>query len=87
MLIEPVEPDAGGAEATFRAIRAVLGEAGLGLPLLLHGLDATAWPMLRLAAAEGVSTRIGFEDTLAMPDGTPAPSNAPLVEAARALFR
>lgn len=87
VLIEPVDPDAAAAAATFRAVRAVLGEAGLDLPVLLHGLDATAWPVLGLAAAEGVSTRIGFEDTLTLPDGSPAPSNAALVEAARRLFR
>ncbi|MGN6634958.1 MAG: 3-keto-5-aminohexanoate cleavage protein [Oryzihumus sp.] len=32
----------------------------------------------------GLDTRVGLEDTLRLPDGTPAPDNAALVAAARA---
>ncbi|THA60026.1 hypothetical protein E6P78_27965 [Streptomyces sp. A0958] len=52
-------------------------------PILLHGEDAAAWPVLRLAASRRLDTRIGLEDTLRLPDGSPAPSNAALVRAAR----
>ncbi|GAA3846813.1 3-keto-5-aminohexanoate cleavage protein [Brevibacterium ammoniilyticum] len=53
-----------------------------GLPVLLHGEDEHAWPMLRLAFAWGMDTRIGLEDTLVLPDGTPADGNGALVAAA-----
>ena len=55
--------------------------AGLS-PILLHGEDEAAWPILRQAQALGLDTRIGLEDTLTMPDGSPAPNNAALVRAA-----
>ncbi|MEV8587382.1 3-keto-5-aminohexanoate cleavage protein [Streptomyces sp. NPDC051180] len=53
-----------------------------GTPLLLHGVDGGAWPVLRLARRLGLAGRIGLEDTLLLPDGTPARSNAELVAAA-----
>ena len=55
--------------------------AGLS-PILLHGEDSAAWPVLRRAQTLGLDTRIGLEDTLTMPDGSPAPDNAALVRAA-----
>jgi len=58
--------------------------AGLEPPVLLHGEDEAAWPVLRHAQAVGLDTRIGLEDTLTLPDGTPAPDNAALVRAALA---
>ncbi|MFB8085779.1 3-keto-5-aminohexanoate cleavage protein [Streptomyces sp. NPDC055992] len=56
-------------------------------PILLHGEDAGAWPVLRLAAARRLDTRIGLEDALHLPDGEPAADNASLVRAARAIIR
>lgn len=53
-----------------------------GVPVLLHGEDGGAWPVLRLAAERGLDTRIGLEDVLTLPDGTPAPDNESLVRAA-----
>ncbi|CAM5637057.1 hypothetical protein SGLAM104S_03627 [Streptomyces glaucescens] len=41
--------------------------------MLLHGEDAGAWPVLRLAGLLGLATRIGLEDTLALPDGLTGP--------------
>jgi uncharacterized protein (DUF849 family) len=57
-----------------------------GVPVLLHGEGAAAWPVLREAGRRGLDTRIGLEDTLVLPDGAPAPDNAALVTAARALL-
>jgi uncharacterized protein (DUF849 family) len=54
------------------------------VPVLLHGEDGGAWPVLRLAVARGLPTRIGLEDTLTGPDGAPAAGNAALVRAALA---
>ncbi|MER5720011.1 3-keto-5-aminohexanoate cleavage protein [Streptomyces sp. NPDC002132] len=56
-------------------------------PLLLHGQDEAAWSVLRLAATRGLDTRIGFEDVLHLPDGTPARDNAALVREARAILQ
>lgn len=83
MLLEPDEPQTAAALATVRAIEALLDGAGVGAPRLLHGLEATAWPLLDEALRRGYDTRIGLEDTLAMPDGRPARDNAALVAEAR----
>jgi uncharacterized protein (DUF849 family) len=55
----------------------------LGLPVLLHGEDDAAWPVLGYAARLELDTRIGLEDTLRLPDGGLAPDNAALVALAR----
>ncbi|WP_369143346.1 3-keto-5-aminohexanoate cleavage protein [Streptomyces sp. R44] len=55
-----------------------------GVPVLLHGVDDGVWPVLRLARRLGAHARIGLEDTLFLPDGTRARSNAELVAAALA---
>ncbi|SDO53130.1 3-keto-5-aminohexanoate cleavage protein [Geodermatophilus sp. DSM 45219] len=62
------------------------GRTGGGVPVLLHGAGSSAWPAVRRAGRRGVSTRIGLEDTLELPDGSPAPDNAALVRAAVALL-
>jgi uncharacterized protein (DUF849 family) len=53
-------------------------------PRLLHGVNATAWPLVDAASARGYATRIGFEDTLKLPGGETAPGNGELVRAALA---
>ncbi|MFD5827156.1 3-keto-5-aminohexanoate cleavage protein [Lentzea sp. NPDC060358] len=55
----------------------------LGLPVLLHGRDAEAWPVLTRAARLEHHVRAGLEDTLLKPDGTRARNNAELVACAR----
>jgi uncharacterized protein (DUF849 family) len=52
------------------------------VPVLLHGEGTSAWPVFREAVRRGLDTRIGLEDVLVLPDGTPAPGNAALVRAA-----
>jgi uncharacterized protein (DUF849 family) len=59
----------------------------LGPPVLLHGEDDTAWPVLAYAARLELDTRIGLEDTLLLPDGTSAANNAALVTCARRTLR
>ncbi|THA77793.1 hypothetical protein E6R60_09320 [Streptomyces sp. A0642] len=61
--------------------------ASAATPILLHGEDAAAWPVLQLAASRCLDTRIGLEDVLHLPDGAPAPGNAALVRAARAIIQ
>ncbi|GAB4075280.1 3-keto-5-aminohexanoate cleavage protein [Nostocoides australiense] len=59
-----------------------LAEAGSRIPVLLHGEEESAWPAVRYARRLGLDTRIGLEDTLTLPDGSPAPDNAALLAAA-----
>jgi uncharacterized protein (DUF849 family) len=80
VLIEPAE-DGGDAMTNFTQIEAALGE--LTTSRLLHGLDGWAWKFVALAATRGYDTRTGLEDTLRLPDGSIAPSNAALVAAAK----
>ncbi|WP_338013524.1 3-keto-5-aminohexanoate cleavage protein [Saccharothrix sp. ALI-22-I] len=87
--------DAGVPEGTIRVLAEVRpGEttghaerlldllAPLGVPILLHGEDDSAWPILDYALSHGLDTRIGLEDTLTARDGTRALDNAQLVKLA-----
>ncbi|NNN34861.1 hypothetical protein HLK59_31760 [Streptomyces sp. S3(2020)] len=76
--VTDVSPDT--AQDTARALLAEVGAAH-GRPVLLHGEDGSAWPVLRLAGRLRLATRIGLEDTLVLPNGEPASSNAQLVAA------
>ncbi|MFF5304469.1 3-keto-5-aminohexanoate cleavage protein [Streptomyces sp. NPDC013161] len=78
VLAEVTDPDAETAEASARALLADLG-TDHGRPVLLHGEDGSTWPVLRLAGRLGLATRIGLEDTLFLPNGERALSNAQLV--------
>ncbi|MFG2605224.1 3-keto-5-aminohexanoate cleavage protein [Streptomyces sp. NPDC048514] len=78
VLAEVTDPDPATAEASARALLAELGLAA-GRPVLLHGEEGGTWPVLRLAGRLGLATRIGLEDTLLLPDGERALSNAQLV--------
>jgi uncharacterized protein (DUF849 family) len=67
-----------------RLLAAVAGAGGRGsVPVLLHGEGSSCWPALRYAAHHRLAARIGLEDTLELPDGSPAPDNLALVRAAR----
>lgn len=59
-----------------------VSRAGSPAPALLHGVDASCWPLLAHAGARGVQTRVGLEDTVLLPDGSTAPGNAELIAAA-----
>lgn len=74
------------ADALLARIRTGLGTV-TGPPLLLHGEDRTAWALLRHAAGLGMSTRIGLEDVLVLPDGTAAPDNRALLRTVREIIR
>ncbi|MCK7623163.1 3-keto-5-aminohexanoate cleavage protein [Streptomyces sp. RS10V-4] len=76
------DTDPGTAPATARELLAELAAIPHGRPVLLHGHDGGAWPVLRLAAELGLASRTGIEDTLTLPDGTPAATNAELITCA-----
>ncbi|MFH0517139.1 3-keto-5-aminohexanoate cleavage protein [Streptomyces sp. M41] len=78
VLAEVTDTAAATAVQSARALLADLGPA-FARPVLLHGEDGGAWPVLRLAGRLGLATRIGLEDTLLLPDGARAGSNAQLV--------
>ncbi len=83
VLAEVMYPCAGSARETAHGLLRALDAYGAhGRPVLLHGEDGGAWPVLRLAGELGLATRIGVEDTLLLPDGSPAASNAELVRTA-----
>ena len=82
-LVEPQAQELPTALEVIREIEAILSQGGVGLPWLLHGMDRTAWPLIGDAAARGHGTRVGFEDTLTLPDGSMAASNAVLIQEAR----
>jgi uncharacterized protein (DUF849 family) len=77
--IEPGTPD---PLKNAAAINRVLEGAGVRLPRLQHGMNQQAWPLLEDAVARGFDIRIGLEDVLTMPDGSPADGNAALVASA-----
>ncbi|MEV0242450.1 3-keto-5-aminohexanoate cleavage protein [Streptomyces sp. NPDC050674] len=80
VLAEVTDTDPPSAAASARTLLSALGSAH-GRPVLLHGEDGGAWPVLRLAGRLGLATRIGLEDVLTLPDGRRARSNAQLVAA------
>jgi uncharacterized protein (DUF849 family) len=69
------------------AADAILARLDGTVPVLLHGEEEACWPLVGHAGRLGLPTRIGLEDTLVMPDGTPAPGNAELVRAALEIWR
>jgi uncharacterized protein (DUF849 family) len=76
ILVEPSSPDAAAQAAE---IDTALDAAAIPTPRLHHGFDDATWAVLDQAVPLGRDIRIGFEDTLTLPDGRPAPDNASLV--------
>ncbi len=86
MLIEIGEQDEAAALGVSDGILAVLAQAGVRRPVLLHGQDALVWRFVALAARGRFSTRVGLEDGCLMADGTVAVGNAALVAGAVGVF-
>jgi uncharacterized protein (DUF849 family) len=84
IMFEPREQVVADAMAAVAATEAILDAAVVRAPRLLHGVNATAWPLVDAAGARGYATRIGFEDTLTLPGGEMARGNGELVRAALA---
>lgn len=82
VLIEIEEQETGAALAAADAIARVLEENGIRKQILLHGFDASVWPLVERAFERRWSTRIGLEDGRLLPDGKVAAGNADLVRAA-----
>ncbi|MEU5211408.1 3-keto-5-aminohexanoate cleavage protein [Streptomyces sp. NPDC020742] len=84
ILAEVMGVAAASASAAAQELLTAVAGAGCGRPVLLHGQDASTWPVLRLARRLGLDARIGIEDTLTLPDGSRADGNDQLVRAALA---
>ena len=85
VLIEINEQDLAAGMKAYRDVMAILDRAGIRLPRLLHGLEATMWDFYREALAQNLDARIGLEDGKHLPSGAIAEGNAALIRAARAL--
>ncbi|WP_049576832.1 3-keto-5-aminohexanoate cleavage protein [Nocardiopsis sp. SBT366] len=79
VLVEPTQVAGEDARRNTEAITRVLDRGRVNVPRMLHGVDATAWPMLGQALEDGLDVRIGLEDTMRLPDGAEAHDNAALV--------
>jgi hypothetical protein len=75
------DPETSVAEAV-RILRAL---GSLPVPVLLHGEEDGAWPVLEYALRMNIDTRIGFEDVLVRPDGWLATGNDDLAKSALAI--
>lgn len=82
-LIEINEQDVAEATAVAHGILGILHRAGPGLPAMLHGFEATKWPLYREAIRLKLDSRIGLEDGKLLPTGAVAEDNAALIRAAR----
>ena len=75
-----VEVEGGADDA-----RAIADRIPPEIPQLWHGYGERTWEVLRAAIAAGHAVRVGLEDVLTLPGGSPAQDNAALVAAAVAL--
>lgn len=83
ILLEPQEQILESAIETVYKIENHISVCGIKLPFLLHGFNKTCWDFLKIAFEKKYQTRIGFEDTLVLPNGEKAMSNMELLEQAQ----
>lgn len=82
--VEPFVTSANAREVVA-SIHAALDEAGSKAPRLQHGDGDATWVLVEDALKRKLDTRVGFEDSTLLPDGTTAASNAHFVSAAKNL--
>lgn len=85
--LDPGEPYflSGDPSALAQQVNESLDAAGSTCPRLTHGMNDWTWPLVEDALRRGHDTRVGFEDSVLLPDGRQAQSNAQLVQAALTL--
>ena len=86
VLLEPLDPDPGDAEAHAAAMERTLTDGGVTLEQVHHGDGIASWAVNRRGAQRGHGIRTGLEDTPVLPDGRTAAGNGELVAAAAALL-
>lgn len=79
ILIEPEDEDIDTAIAHSRRMARAIRDAGVTAPILYHGYDQTAWPLVIAAIEDGAEVRVGFEDMLVLDDGSIASGNTAMV--------
>ncbi|MBA2324838.1 MAG: hypothetical protein H0V92_12790 [Pseudonocardiales bacterium] len=82
-MAEPTVSDPDTALADAVRILRTLGQPGV--PVLLHGEEHSAWPVLTYTLRMKLDTRIGLEDVLVNPENRPTTGNNELVTTALAL--
>jgi len=87
LLIEVDPADPAEAAALAAAIDAACADVPARVGRLHHGYGAATWRVLEAAIGRGRDVRVGFEDTLILPDGAVARDNAELVAAAADMVR
>ena len=80
-LLVELEGSPSEAQVECAVMESLLMAADIRLPRLDHGYGRSTYGILDHAHRLGYDLRIGFEDTLALPDGCPARNNAELVAA------
>jgi uncharacterized protein (DUF849 family) len=85
--LDPGEPyfPSGDPVVLSRQLSDALDSIGCAAPRLTHGAGTWTWPLVQDALRRGHDTRVGFEDSVVLPDGSVATSNADLVRAALSL--
>jgi uncharacterized protein (DUF849 family) len=86
VLLEPLSTNLEEAHTQLSALRAALGTPWLDVPHVIHAMDEATYPLLQTAAQITQASRIGFEDTLYLPDGSLATDNTQLFLTALALM-
>lgn len=82
VLVEAVPGHSPGGYGPWAVERILSALGQQPMPVLVHGEEQWAWPVLRWAQDQGYDTRIGLEDTLVDEQGLRARDNAALVGAA-----
>jgi uncharacterized protein (DUF849 family) len=82
LLVETYDGSRVTAADRYLALRMHAGRAGFAAPIIAHGRGDATWGIVGAALAAGDHVRVGFEDSLTLPDGTAAASNGELVAAA-----
>ena len=87
IMFEPEDATVADAVKTVKSIEVILEAHQIkNKSRLLHGYNLTTWPLMQEAKKRGYDTRIGFEDTLLLPDNQPAQNNGQLIDAAKKLL-
>jgi 3-keto-5-aminohexanoate cleavage enzyme len=76
-----------GTPASYFYLTSCLKEVFPGAVWIAHGIEESVFTIASLAITTGAHVRVGLEDTVVLPDGKVATSNAELVEWAALLAR
>jgi uncharacterized protein (DUF849 family) len=86
VLIEPEEETYEGAVKTVDQIENVLNSNNCTIKRLLHGYNATSWPLLFEAKKRGYDSRMGLEDTIYDKSGRQIKDNIELIKTLESVF-